>query len=69
MNAKERMHAVLEGRPIDRMPVWVSYSQLYHQDHFDELTGLPRHQYAGWRYSPPPRVSRDLPAHAGRRSL
>jgi len=51
---KERMHAVLEGRPIDRMPVWVSYLHLYHQDHFDELTGLPRHHYAKWRYSSPP---------------
>jgi uroporphyrinogen-III decarboxylase len=48
------MHAVLEGRPVDRMPVWASYSQLYHQDHFDELTGLPRHHYLKWVHSPLP---------------
>ena len=54
MNNKQRMHAVLEGKPIDRMPVWASYSQLYHQDHFDELTDMPRHHYTKWLYAPLP---------------
>lgn len=54
MTGKERMHAVLEGRPVDRMPVAASYCQLYHQDHFDELTGLPRYRSWKWLYSPMP---------------
>jgi uroporphyrinogen decarboxylase len=57
MTPKERMHAVLEGKPVDRMPVTVSYAQLYHQDHFGELTGSPRHHYRRWVYSPLPELT------------
>jgi hypothetical protein len=52
MTDKERVHAVMEGRAIDRMPVHASYSMLYHMDHFDELTGQPLHYYKKWIYSP-----------------
>jgi len=39
VNSKERIHAALEGKPVDRMPVTVLYNQLYHLDYFAELTG------------------------------
>lgn len=48
MTNKQRVYAALEGWPVDRFPVTVLYSQLYHLDHFAELTGLPawaRHQW------------------------
>lgn len=51
MTNKERIHAVLKGKPTDRMPVHVSYRQLYQKDHFGELTGLPAHHYMKWLYS------------------
>jgi len=44
MTHKERVHASLEGRPVDRFPVASLYHDLYRMDHFAELTGLP-----GWR--------------------
>lgn len=53
MTSKERVHAALEGRPVDRMPVTVLYSQLYHQDHFAELTGRPAWQCHAWWHMPP----------------
>ena len=52
MSSKELVHSAFGGRPVDRMPVAASYLQLYHQDHFDELTGLPRHHYQKWNYGP-----------------
>ncbi len=52
MTDKERVHAVMQGDAIDRMPVHASYTHLYQMDHFDELTGLPRHHYKKWLYSP-----------------
>jgi uroporphyrinogen-III decarboxylase len=48
MNNKQRMHAALEGKPVDRNPVTVLYNMLYHEDHFSELTSLPQWQVAGW---------------------
>lgn len=48
MTNKERVHATLEGKPVDRYPVTSIYNFLYQMDHFSELTGLPawrRHQW------------------------
>ena len=53
MNEKERLHATLEGKPVDRLPVTVLYNMLYHNDHFNELTGQPPWQWAQWLYSEP----------------
>jgi len=51
MNNKERMHACLEGRAVDRNPVTVFYSPLYYHDHFEELTGEPQWRMTAWRYA------------------
>lgn len=53
MNSKERMHAALEGRPVDRMPVTVLYNQLYQLDHFAELTGKLAWQRHAWCHAAP----------------
>ncbi len=53
MNSKERVHAALEGRPVDRVPVTVLYNQLYHDDHFAELTGRPQWEIHRWHYMEP----------------
>lgn len=53
MNSKERIHAALAGQPVDRMPATVLYSQLYHLDHFTELTGRPAWQRHPWGYAEP----------------
>ncbi len=48
MTNKQRVHAALEGKPVDRCPVTAMYNQLYHDDHFSELTGLSpwrRHEW------------------------
>lgn len=47
------MHAVLEGKAIDQIPVVVPYIQLFHQDHFAELTGQPAWKAWDWMYSKP----------------
>jgi len=53
MNSKERMHAVLKGKPVDRMPVTVLYSMLYYRDHFAELTGRDSREMHQWLASSP----------------
>jgi hypothetical protein len=53
MNSKQRIHAALEGKPVDRWPVTSLYSFLYHLDHFSELTGLPAWRAAWWLAAPP----------------
>ncbi|MCX6992087.1 MAG: hypothetical protein NT011_02975 [Kiritimatiellaeota bacterium] len=53
LNSKERIHAALEGRPVDRMPATVLYNQLYHLDHFAELTGKPAWQRHAWNHAAP----------------
>lgn len=53
MTSRERVHAALEGRPIDRCPVTSLYGFLYQQDHFSELTGLPPWQLQRWLALPP----------------
>jgi uroporphyrinogen-III decarboxylase len=53
MTQKERAHAALEGRPVDRPPVTALYNMLYYQDHFCELTGLAAHEQWRWRYAEP----------------
>lgn len=55
MTNKQRVHAVLEGRPVDRFPVTSIYHQLYRQDHFSELTGLPSWRVWEWLGSSPER--------------
>lgn len=55
MTNKQRVHAVLEGKPVDRMPVFSPYSFLYRIDHYSELTeltGSPWRHYQKWLYSP-----------------
>ena len=51
MNSKERVHAALEGRSVDRLPVTVSYHQLFCLDHFAELTGRPQWEVNKWLYA------------------
>ncbi len=53
MTEKERAHASLEGREVDRSPVTVLYNMLYYQDHFAELTGRPQWEQWLWRYADP----------------
>jgi uroporphyrinogen-III decarboxylase len=53
MTNKQRVHAALEGRPVDRCPVTALYNQLYQDDHFHELTGLPAWQLHAWQAMPP----------------
>ena len=53
MTDKERVHAALEGRPVDRMPVTSLYNFLYHQDHFAELTGRPAWELHQWLHASP----------------
>lgn len=53
MNNKQRIHAVLEGRPVDRWPVTSLYNFLYHLDHFSELSGLPQWKVHWWRAASP----------------
>jgi len=48
MTNKERVHAALEGRPVDRCPVTSLYNFLYQRDHFSELTGLPQWRLQQW---------------------
>ncbi len=48
MTNKARVHAALEGKPVDRCPVTSLYSFLYQQDHFAELTGLPQWRLQQW---------------------
>ena len=55
MNAKQRIYAAMEGRPVDRQPVTVPYTELYYIDHFAELTGLPQMQSYAWRNMDPAR--------------
>jgi uroporphyrinogen-III decarboxylase len=53
MTSKERVHATLEGRPVDRAPVTVLYNQLYHLDHFAALTDRPQWEVYRWPYMEP----------------
>lgn len=53
MTDKERVNNTLEGKPVDRMPVSVLYSNLYFQDHFVELTGRSPLELLRWLYSEP----------------
>ena len=53
MTSKERVHAALEGRPVDRTPVTSLYNHLYHRDHFSELTGRPEWELWRWLYERP----------------
>jgi uroporphyrinogen-III decarboxylase len=52
---KERLHASLEGRPVDRFPVASLYHDLYRMDHFSELTGLPAWRLHEWLGTSPER--------------
>lgn len=53
VNKKERVHAALEGKPVDQLPVSVPYIFLYHLDHFGELTGLSQMQSFAWKNMDP----------------
>jgi uroporphyrinogen-III decarboxylase len=53
MTNKQRVHAALAGQPVDRCPVTSLYNQLYHEDHFSELTGLPPWRLHQWLALPP----------------
>ena len=53
LNEKQRINAVLEGKPVDRMPVTSLYNQLYILDHFSELTGKPDWQMHEWLNAAP----------------
>jgi hypothetical protein len=53
MTSKERVHAALEGKPVDRFPVTSLYHYLYYQDHFAELTGRPQWELWRWKYAEP----------------
>jgi len=49
MTNKERVHAVLEGKPVDRFPVTAIYNFLYYADHFAEVTGEPEWRLHAWK--------------------
>ena len=53
MTPRQRVHAALEGKPTDRMPVAALYCQLYQLDHFAELTGRPQWQMHQWTHATP----------------
>jgi uroporphyrinogen-III decarboxylase len=53
MTGKQRVRAALEGRPVDRLPVAVLYSDLYRLDHFSELTGRPQWHMHQWQHASP----------------
>ena len=53
MTGKQRIHAALEGEPVDRMPVAVLYRHLYERDHFSELTGRPQWHLHRWCHASP----------------
>ncbi len=53
LSDKQRVHAALAGKPLDRFPVTSLYNQLYHLDHFDELTGRPQWEVERWLHSEP----------------
>ncbi len=53
MTNKQRVHAALEGRPVDRCPVTSLYNFLYQLDHFSELTGLPSWRLHEWLAASP----------------
>jgi len=53
MTSKERVHAVLEGRSVDRFPVTAIYNQLVYDDHFAELTGEPAWRLQAWKHADP----------------
>ena len=55
MTNKQRVLAALAGRPVDRVPVTALYHQLYHDDHFGELTGLPAWRRHEWKAMSPAR--------------
>ncbi len=48
MNNKTRVYAVMAGQPVDRCPVTSLYHDLYHLDHFTELTGLSAWERHRW---------------------
>ncbi|MCF7853760.1 MAG: hypothetical protein K9N51_03100, partial [Candidatus Pacebacteria bacterium] len=48
MTDKQRGHAALEGKPVDRYPVTSLYNFLYQLDHFSELTGRPEWRMHQW---------------------
>jgi uroporphyrinogen-III decarboxylase len=50
---KQRIYDVLEGRPVDRMPVTSLHSPLYTLDHFGELTGREDWRMYEWTVAPP----------------
>jgi len=53
MTSKERVHAALEGKPVDRTPVTSLYHFLYHCDRFQELSGRPQWELWKWKYAEP----------------
>lgn len=53
LTSKQSVLAALEGRPVGHNPVTVLYNQLYHLDHFEELTGEPQWRSRAWLHSTP----------------
>jgi hypothetical protein len=53
MTSRERMLAVLDGRPTDRLPVAVPYIFLYQYDHWKELTGQQPWEVLAWLHAAP----------------
>ncbi len=53
MTNKQRVHAALDGKPVDRCPVTSLYNFLYQLDHFSELTGLPSWRMQQWLVDTP----------------
>lgn len=62
MTNKERIHATLEGGPVDRTGVTVLYNHLYRHDHFSELTGRPQWERQKWLHSAPEEYARTFRA-------
>lgn len=53
MTTQQRVTLAMAGKPVDSCPVAALYLQLYHQDHFTELTGLPEWMMHRWLCASP----------------
>jgi len=53
MTDKQRVHASLEGRPVDRYPVAALYTDLVFLDRFGDLTDLPQWRLHEWECGSP----------------
>lgn len=54
MSSKQRVHSVLEGKPVDRFPVTAIYNMLIYDDFFSKITGNSQAMLESWSSSKDP---------------